>query len=144
MGDIWEEAKSPAYIVIPTNGLVKNNGECVMGRGLAYQAKTKFPNLPKELGANIKKKGNTVFVFPEYGIITIPVKHNWREKADLSLIEKSLYKLRQLKMVMPETMYLSHIGCGNGKLSWENVKPIVKRYLGDLDNVVICDLNDQW
>ena len=141
VGDIWTEAESPAYIVVPTNGFVKNNGECVMGRGLAYQAKTQFPMLPKELGTRIKENGNIVFVFDEYEIITFPVKHNWMEMADLNLIEGSARRLRKIALeeIYPLPIYMSHVGCGNGGLNWQDVKPIIKRYLGDLENITICD-----
>ena len=49
-GDIW---KSDCDIIaITTNGVVKKNGELVMGRGIASQAKQRYPDIPKILGAN--------------------------------------------------------------------------------------------
>ena len=62
-GDIWDFHKAGFFIVIPTNGFIKNDGECVMGRGLAYEAKRRFPDLPLELGKRIREYGNVVFVF---------------------------------------------------------------------------------
>lgn len=46
-GDIWEYHKQGYWIVITTNGFVKKNGCAVMGRGVAKQAVTKYPSLPK-------------------------------------------------------------------------------------------------
>jgi len=40
-GDIWNLHKV-GWIIIPTNGFVKKNGENVMGRGLAKQVKDKY------------------------------------------------------------------------------------------------------
>lgn len=56
-GDIWKvAAENHDWIVIPTNGFVKVNGKAVMGRGLAYQAMEKYPELPAELGGRIKNE----------------------------------------------------------------------------------------
>jgi len=45
-GDIWEQHKLGRWIVITTNGAIKNDGSCVMGRGVAKQAADKYPELP--------------------------------------------------------------------------------------------------
>jgi hypothetical protein len=141
IGNIWVQAKYPAYIVIPTNGVVKHNGECVMGRGLAYQAKIKYPDLPKELGGYIKDHGNIVFVFCEYNLLTFPVKHMYNQKADISLINESAKQLREILLdkFWLSPVYIPHVGCGNGGLLWSDVKPIIEQYFGDLENIIICD-----
>lgn len=52
-------------LCITTNGFVKSNGECVMGKGIAKQIKQYFPNIPKDLGKLIKTKGNKVhLIYP--------------------------------------------------------------------------------
>ena len=64
-------------ICISTNGFVKNNGECVMGRGCAKQAADYFPEIPKLLGSNIRANGNNVTHLNDYcgvGIVAFPVK----------------------------------------------------------------------
>jgi len=94
-GDIWDWY-GKSTIVISTNGFVKNNGECVMGRGVAFQAKNRFPPLPRLLGRHIGLHGNGVFLFLQYDLITFPVKHNWWEKADPILIERSAKQLVSL------------------------------------------------
>lgn len=131
-GNIWDYYDKGNWIVITTNGTVKKNGECVMGRGVAREAKLIHPGFPLELGKAIKEFGNCVFEF-SYRILTMPVKHHWYEKADLKLIEAScqqlvehlIYesKLKELYMVRP--------GCGNGRLDWKDVKPILEKYLDD-------------
>jgi hypothetical protein len=117
--DIWNFYNQGYWIVIPTNGFVKNNGECVMGRGLAFQAKTKFPDLPKELGDRLREYGNEVFTFWKYHLITFPVKRVWWEKADISLIEKSSKSLQEIFKYnlsgIKTPIYLPKVGCGNEK-----------------------------
>ena len=134
-GDIWDFYKQGYWIVIPTNSFVKSNGECVMGAGLAFDAKDRFPKLPKELGDRLNAYGNEVFTFWNYKVITFPVKRWWWEKASLELIEKSsksmqtIFKYNLAGIRTP--VYIPKVGCGNGKLSWESVKPILEKYLDD-------------
>ena len=128
-GDLWE---FDGIIAITTNGFVKTDRTCVMGRGCARQAAVRFPELPRKLASRISAEGNHVFYFPEHRLITFPVKHNWWEVADLGLIQRSareLLKIIEVKEIK-EAIYLPRPGCGNGRLRWEDVKkfllPILK------------------
>ena len=147
-GNIWHFYETGAYIVIPTNGFIKKNGEAVMGRGLALQAKNKFPNLSKELGIILKERGNHVNVFDNYRLFTFPVKHNFYERAELELIRRSCFELithieyKIIHGIEPKfPIYLSRVGCGNGKLDWKDVEPILDKSLDD--RFVICDLKSE-
>jgi len=92
-GNIWDYHASGNWIVITTNGIVRTDGACVMGRGIALQAKQKYPRLAFELGERLREAGNHVHVFPKHKIISFPVKHHWKEPADCSLIEQSAREL---------------------------------------------------
>ncbi len=126
--NIWDFLES-GFIVIPTNGTVRKDGACVMGRGLALQAKRKFPGFDHILGSNILKNGNelTIFYSVPANLITFPVKHNWWEKADLELIRKNAKILSQIKL----RIFLPLVGCGNGGLDLKDVMPILEEYLTD-------------
>lgn len=63
--DVWEQG---IPICITTNGFIRHNGECVMGRGCAAEAKRRFPALPAELGAVLREAGNHVYWWPRYGL----------------------------------------------------------------------------
>jgi len=89
-GNLWD---FDGTIAITTNSFVKRDGSCVMGRGCAKEAAVRFEWLPRKLGAAISKHGNHVFYFPEYRLITFPVKHVWWEPADPKLIERSAREL---------------------------------------------------
>lgn len=140
--DIWKKHEEGFYIVIPTNGFVKNNGKAVMGRGLALQAQIKFPEMSSELGTALKEQGNEICLFYKYRLITLPVKRNWWERADLNLIKTKIKELRKILdyghcgIITP--IYIPKIGCGNGKLSWKDVKPILEKHL-DENRFIICD-----
>jgi len=130
VGNLWDYYMK-ATIVITTNGSLKKSGECVLGKGCAFEAKKKFPWVAKVLGALIIKGGNKVFYLGD-GLVSFPVKHNWWEKADLELIERSTIELVNLTNHYKwETVVIPRPGCGNGGLKWNEVKPILERYLDD-------------
>ena len=132
-GNLWKFHTPTNWIVIPTNGSIRQDGACVMGRGVALQAKKRYPKLPYELGHHIFSAGNNVCTFKDYGLLTFPVKHKWFENADLELIEKSA---KQLLYVVDRPIYLPMVGCGNGKLSWSDVSKILDKYFDDTFTVV--------
>lgn len=140
-GDLWDYPADA--IVVTTNGFVKENGEAVMGRGVALQAQRYLP--PKLLGERLQASGNHVYVFPgrlklamPTDIVTLPVKHNWWEQADVDLIARSLRELRFITNAMGyNVVVLPRPGCGNGGLDWEVVRPL----LCDLDErFVVCQI----
>jgi len=138
-GNIWDYHKKGHYIVIPTNGFVKSNGECVMGAGLAKQAREKYPNFPMLLGTFIKSHGNVVHYINPH-MLSFPVKHHWKQKADLPLIEQSTRNLAFVGAATTvDTVYLPKVGCGNGKLNWKDVEPILDKYLNQDDKFVVVD-----
>lgn len=142
-GNIWDFQTPMTPICITTNGTVKSNLECVMGRGVALEAKQKYYNLPWELGNRIEQYGNKSFYFPNYDLITFPVKHNWNEIADIELIQRSANSLldmakRDYIEFGWEKIYVVRPGCGNGQLNWVNVKPILEKILIS-DNFVIVE-----
>jgi len=123
-GDLW--TYPAAWRIITTNGVVKGNGEAVMGAGCALAAKQRFPYLPKQLGNALERYGNHLFIFGQYSIITFPTKNEWRDSSDLGLIEHSTEEL--LDCLMNRTMTKNtaenvHVmprpGCGYGGLRWE-------------------------
>jgi len=139
-GDIWDYHKKGHWIVITTNGNVKANGEAVMGKGIALQARQRIEWLSYELGRKITENGNKTYWFNEIRIITLPSKHNWWEKADINLIESSIKDL--VRIVDAQYPYLKDSdykketclvrpGCSNGQLDWKDVKPILEKYLDD-------------
>ena len=121
VGNLWYYTPR-SVIVITTNGTIKRDGTCVMGRGCARQARDRWPLLPKALGDHLKEKGNVPAIFTGYGpvpLVSFPVKHEWHEEADPALIQRSAVALSAMAdaegwdvVVMPRP------GCGNGSLTW--------------------------
>lgn len=131
-GNLWTYLhEKPIIRCITTNGMVKRDGTCVMGRGCAKEAAKVYPELPKLLGSSIKIHGNVVRFFPHLGsgdaIIVFPVKHRWMEPADLTLIRDSAETLNRLALKWNKNVFLlPRPGCGNGRLKWEDVKPLLE------------------
>lgn len=133
-GNLWT---FPAqWRCITTNGDVKKNGEAVMGRGCALQAKTRYPTLAHEFGLRLIHLGNYPHAFHSYNIITIPVKEHWTKKAALGLIRASLRTLGSFPSQMVQSAVLPRPGCGNGGLLWENIRPLCEELLDDRFTVV--------
>ena len=83
-GDIWGYYDVGCNICITTNGFVKKNGWAVMGRGIALQAKKRFPNIDirygNMLGGPTSTGNPNTFMFVEEiapRIFSFPVKRDW-------------------------------------------------------------------
>jgi hypothetical protein len=127
-GDAWELAKGHR-LFITSNGYVKKNGCAVMGRGIAKEASTKFPELAATLGWMLRLSGNQVHflgAFGDYWLHSFPVKHNWWEKADPELIKESVKELQKVIWDKDAKLFIPRPGCGNGGLLWEDVKPLLE------------------
>lgn len=124
-GNLWDYCNNDHVICITTNGFVKANGCGVMGRGCALEATKKFPGITKVLGSCIRKNGNVPsWLSFEPPILSFPTKHNWWETSDVELIKEGLWKIQAIMTLDPRPFVMPRPGCGNGKLNWDDVKPI--------------------
>jgi|HubBroStandDraft_1064217.scaffolds.fasta_scaffold19852_7 hypothetical protein len=123
--ELWKWYGKPLTIVlVTTNGMVTAGGRCVMGRGCAAEAKARFPGIDLDLGRKITAGGNVMHPLEAGLIWSFPVKHHWREEADMKLIVRSAHQLAQMAGQRPAWMFvLPRPGCGNGRLDWSDVKP---------------------
>lgn len=123
-GNLWNHHARSIPICITTNGTVRGDGACVMGAGIAAQARCRFNGLEYRLGRNIQLHGLNVCFLEAENLIAFPVKHRWHQMADLELIELSGHQLVDLVAIKGWShVCLPRPGCGNGQLKWENVKP---------------------
>lgn len=145
--DLW--TVDADWICITTNGYIKKNGDAVMGRGCAYEATQRYPEIASLLGFGLKHNGNIVqHIYTDWiykrdrvyqDIYAFPVKHNWRDLADLKLIERSCQQLLELYEYRgTPRIAIPRPGCGNGGLSWNVVKPVCEKYF-TTDRFIIVD-----
>jgi len=131
---IWELHDEGNWIVIPINGYVRRDGLLTMGAGLARALVDKYPelNIAEELGLGIGSQGLQVFVNPSLRVFAFPTKYHWQDDADISLIKESAQQMAIIATHLEvETVALPQVGCGNGKLKWEEVRKVLEPILDD-------------
>jgi len=141
-GNMWSAYDDADLFVITTNAAIKRNGALVMGRGIARQARNRFPGLDTALGQQILSVCGSPSASlrtgqGEYGLLVSPrwptaklgifqVKFHYRQAASLDLIRRSTAMLCAWCADHPYTQVaLNFPGIGNGRLRREDVLPIV-------------------
>jgi hypothetical protein len=117
------------------------DGALVMGRGAAKQVRDTYPGIDKVLGDRIRCNPASVLEFvpvnEEHGqyLGWFRVKHHWKSKALLRLIERATKQLSYTAEEFPNTTYhMNFPGIGNGGLEYHSVLTIIKELP---DNVLI-------
>ena len=138
-GDLWEI--SCDLRVITTNGDTNRMGAAVMGRGCALEAKRRITGIEYHFAKLLKRWGNRVMrltrVRKGADLASFPVKHHWHDEADPELIRRSAEQLVAFADKFGyENVVLPRPGCGNGRLRWEEVRPILEQVLDERFSVV--------
>lgn len=120
------------------------NCEGVMGKGVAYQFKKKFPDNTKEYIEKCKTgelrigKIHTYYTGKVW-IVNFPTKNRWREPSRLSYIDVGLDQLVQfLSEKKIRTIAIPALGCGNGGLIWAEVRSLIEKKLSCVED--LCDI----
>lgn len=119
----------------------------VMGKGIALQFKQAFPSNYAAYRAAAKAghvELGRVFVHdigqlsnPRY-ILNFPTKGHWRSRSRLKDIESGLVDLKAtIEDLKISSVALPPLGCGNGGLSWEEVRPLIEETLTELVDVQV-------
>jgi len=115
----------------------------VMGKGIALQFRTEFPeNYKQYLDAVGRKEINTgkVYVVPvnrmngvKY-VVNFPTKGHWRYPSKIQWVEDGLKDLhKKLIELNIKSIAIPPLGCGYGGLNWADVKPLIINSLSDLN-----------
>lgn len=123
----------------------------IMGKGIALQFKNAFPenfkayseavksgtfNVGKVLIVPVNAAGSTKF------IINFPTKSHWRLPSKVEWIQSGLRDLQtKIQEYGIRSIALPRLGCGNGGLDWNQVRPQIEKELGDLDADIIVFSN---
>lgn len=118
----------------------------VMGKGIADQFKRAFPNMFKQYVKDCKagkvKIGKMHIVetsgitTPKY-IINFPTKQHWRNPSKLEYITEGLVDLvRVVEEYKMKSIAIPPLGCGNGGLDWQVVRPLILEAFSPLDTDV--------
>ena len=115
----------------------------IMGKGIALEMKKKcnpayenYRNLCENGGM---KMGEPVVyadqeVLGDKQMLFFPTKFHWRNKSNLFEIKNGLkYFAEHYDELGVESIAFPALGCSNGGLNWNDVKPVMCEYLEDLD-----------
>ena len=129
----------------------------VMGKGLAALVKNAYPLVYLQYRDNCSRKlvrpgkilvtptYNTSGIFPNY-IFNFPTKRHWKNKSLIQDIELGLNDLLNcINKYEISSIAIPSLGCGNGGLDWNVVKPliinIIKIVADDVNVLVYEPLN---
>lgn len=118
----------------------------VMGRGIALQFKLAFPENYAAYEAACKREEvqlGKMFVFHRSAnnpriIINFPTKQHWKGKSKIEDIKSGLKAL--IEVVKKERIHsiaVPPLGCGNGGLDWDDVRPLIEQAFAELPDVKV-------
>lgn len=126
-----------------------NTVNCVgfMGKGIALQFKQAFPGNFKAYERACKAgevQPGRMFIHatgsmfnPRY-LINFPTKRHWRGGSRLEDIESGLTALiAEVKALGLRSIAVPPLGCGNGGLNWEVVRPMIERAFAEVPQVKV-------
>ena len=119
----------------------------VMGKGIALQFREAFPESSREY-IEAAKQGKVhvghVFITPSHTltgpkwIIHFPTKRHWRQPARLEWIKNGLDDLaRALQEIGACSVAIPPLGCGQGRLDWNDIRPLIEDTLSSLTDVEV-------
>lgn len=115
----------------------------VMGAGIALEFKLRYPEMFEKY-KDMCAKGDyqvgrpRLFEYKDIRILNFPTKKHWRAPSQLEWIEQGLrYFALNYKKANIKSIAFPKLGTNNGKLSWEVVKPLMEKYLANLDDIDI-------
>ncbi|MBA2392109.1 MAG: macro domain-containing protein [Ktedonobacteraceae bacterium] len=134
-GDIFEA--STQVIVNPVNC------QGVMGKGLALAFKQRYPDMftvyQQECKTGKLSIGRpSLYQKSTPWILNFPTKDSWKANSKIEYLEKGLaYFIENYKKASITSIAFPKLGAQNGKLSWNDVGPLMAKYLSKLD-IDIC------
>jgi len=148
--DIREIWQRDDLLIFTTNGVVKKNGELVMGKGIAKVVRDEYgSNVAFVLGRFVKEQGNypVVIIYDSNDnkpqtLLSFPTKEHWKDKSSLELIKRSksvaLKRIRFSHKALKERVnrILCPLwGTENGGLTLEEVKPYLEEFKKELEEL---------
>lgn len=141
VGNLFE---SPAQVLVNTVNTVG-----VMGKGIAKDFKRIYPEMFKQYQQHCERKKLTVgklwlYKTSNKWILNFPTKTTWKKPSNLKYIEDGLqtfvksYAERGITSVA-----FPKLGCGNGELDWNDVRPLMEQYLKQLPIDVFIYIPDK-
>lgn len=147
-GDMFSMWGKTDLFLFTSNPIINKQGLAVMGRGIAKQLADRLPTIRYDftrrlrlLQPVLKSYCDIIGVYDDQPVGFFMVKAHWREHAKLGIIERATRELNAWLMDDPEInrVDLNFPGIGNGKLSREDVLPIISKLP---DNVHVWEYDE--
>ena len=111
----------------------------VMGKGIAKAFKERYPEVFREYVGKCRRgelRPGDVWAIrgsPDKWIVHAATKGDWRMPSVLLNIESCAKYIRLfVKAARVKSIAVPALGCGNGGLKWEKVRPVLEEALGDV------------
>ncbi len=112
----------------------------VMGKGIALEFKTRFPDMYEDYVARCQRHEVQLGLPYLYKrpspphILNFPTKDHWRSKSDMNMITRGLDVLAAHYYIWGiESLAVPALGAGLGGLDWRVVFPVLYQYLTQLE-----------
>src|SRR5438067_13688642 len=131
IGDIFD---AQTHVIVNTV-----NCKGVMGKGLALAFKQKYPAMfpvyRQECKTGKLRIGRpSLYKQSTPWILNFPTKNHWKPPSKIEYLEKGLeYFVANYKKTGIKSIAFPKLGAQNGKLSWDEVGPLMVKYLSQLD-----------
>ncbi len=134
-GNMWDIVDETDLFLITANGVIRQDGELVMGAGMALQVKNVYPDLPSVFGKAMINMYDNTYGYYKYGLMIMPhdppigafqTKGYYRENTALDFIKDSTSVLFAYLTHQPNIRVdLNYPGIGLGGRTVEEVEPII-------------------
>ena len=124
------------------------NCEGYMGKGLALAFKERYPDMfpvyQEECRTGKLHIGKpTLYSNSTPWILNFPTKNYWRDPSKLEYIEEGLqFVVANYKQLRIASIAFPKLGAGLGTLTWDEVGPVMVKYLSHLDIAVYIYITD--
>ena len=117
----------------------------VSGKGLALEFKKRFPEAQKQYEHYCKEgvftPGRILWTYPSKNLYLVyfATKNHWKNPSQIEWINEGMYWLKYDLTYTYElntnvkSIAIPALGCGLGGLDWNDVKPIIEKFMENLD-----------
>ena len=129
-GNIFD---TPAQVIVnPVNTVG------VMGKGLALAFRKRYPKMFDAYRSTCERRQLStgklmLYREPDHWILLFPTKEHWRNPSRIEYIQAGLEKFVDTYAAKGITSAaFPRLGCGNGELDWQQVRPVMESFLNPL------------
>ena len=126
------------YLITTYETVKNNNSDFIFTDGHGYHHLSQFFNQEacdnKEFTVGSMFTTKTGQLIPKF-IINFPTKEHWKRRSKIDFVKSGMKELvKTIKTNEIKSIAIPPLGCGNGGLNWNEVKPIIVNELQSINN----------